>query len=131
MIGSTPFFIEKLASFELSFKKLVKTYKSQSEKEKFANKISDIFRELICNPKHPKSLLEPIPKKYSVQSGWEFRKLRFSYGQGGSGLIRLMYLFNEENRVIKVFFIYSHEDIKTRPCDKTIRNLINEALKED
>ncbi|MGD1715965.1 hypothetical protein [Hydrocoleum sp. CS-953] len=61
MTGSTPFLIEKTTNFERSFKKLVNTYKSQSQKQEFIQIISQYLDELIIHPYPTQAKVEPLP----------------------------------------------------------------------
>lgn len=61
MSGLSPFSLEKSEPFERSFKKLVKSYKSQSQQQDFRELISQSLKRLIINPYPPKARPEPLP----------------------------------------------------------------------
>lgn len=128
MTGLVPFSLEKEENFLRTLGKIVKSYKSQSEKQKFIEFISQWIEEIIRDPQLPKSRNEPLPKNCPIQEGWQFRKLSLIYGLGASGQIRLMYLFNDEQKIIKVLWIYSHKDFEKRPPDNDIKDIIQNAL---
>lgn len=95
MSGSLPFLIEKTEQFEKSFKKLVKSYKSQSQKEKFVRFISNFLDEITNNPYPNKSRSEPLPNGVKSPQEWVLYKLRIMFAKGASGQIRIIYLVNE------------------------------------
>ncbi|MDJ0600994.1 MAG: hypothetical protein QNJ37_19380 [Crocosphaera sp.] len=50
MSGLIPFSLEKSEQFERSFKKLIKFYKSASQKQEFKQLIAQYLKQLIINP---------------------------------------------------------------------------------
>ena len=118
-------------NFQDSFRKLLKTYKSESQQQKFIQFISDKLKELLTNPYPPDSRYEPLPKKVIIPNKWTFYKLAFKYEKGASGQIRIMYLVNEKDLIIKPIWIYTHEQFSKRPPDKDIKNVINESLENE
>jgi len=122
--------LEKSPNFQRSLKKLVKSYKSLIQKQEFISCIGDYLEQLILNPYLPQSRDEPLPNGIKIPQGWTFHKLVFSIAKGASGQIRLMYLVNESERIIKPLWIYNHEQFKKRPSDKIIGNVIKEVLEE-
>ena len=58
-------------------------------------------------------------------------KLRFRIGKGASGQIRLLYVVNEKAKIIKLLWIYSHEEFPKRPADSDLRTVLRLALEED
>jgi mRNA-degrading endonuclease RelE of RelBE toxin-antitoxin system len=115
--GLPRFSIEKADSFARSFKKLAKTQGKQ-------------FLELIINPYPLKAREEPLPGRMQLPEGWKFHKLEIWAGKGASGQIRLMYLVNDSESVIKLLWIYSHEQFAKRPADKDLITVIQQALEE-
>jgi len=124
MTGSTPFSLEKSANFERSFKKLVKALKHLD----IVGIVVSCLKDLMVNPYPPKSRDEPLPKRTNLPQGWTFHKLELPVAKGASGQIRLMYLVNEDLRVIKPLWIYNHEQFKKRPSDKDIDDVIQEIF---
>jgi hypothetical protein len=75
--------------------------------------------------------LEPWPKG-SFREGWELWKLEFGMPslKGESGEGRLIYLIDTEGSAVYLLWIYTHSEFKTRPPDKSIRRLAEEARQE-
>ncbi|NEQ72935.1 MAG: type II toxin-antitoxin system RelE/ParE family toxin [Okeania sp. SIO2C9] len=130
MTGSNLFLIKKNTNFENSFKKLVKTYKSKSEKQKFTQDISIYLNKLIIDPYPPQARAEPLPKGLELPDECQFYKLLLTIGKGTSGKIRLMYLVYEMKRVINPLWIYNHQQFEKRPPDRDIKDVIQETFEE-
>ena len=125
MTGSPHYSIEKTESFERSFKKIAKSYR----KEAIELLISG-FKDLAIDPFSTKSRSEPLPSKTQLPESWTFQKLEIRVGKGASGQVRLMYLVNEEAKVIRPLWIYNHGQFAKRPDDSDLRTVISEALEE-
>ncbi|MGB3760253.1 MAG: hypothetical protein WBA07_28395 [Rivularia sp. (in: cyanobacteria)] len=123
MTGLTPFSIEKTGNFKRSFKKLAKLYGND-----FIEIIAEILENLIEDQYPIKSRQEPLPGKIKLPEGWTFHKLEFQFGKGASGQIRLMYLVNDVDYIIKPVWIYSHEQFAKRPGDKELKSVIKDIL---
>jgi mRNA-degrading endonuclease RelE of RelBE toxin-antitoxin system len=123
--GLPRFSIEKADSFARSFKKLAKTQGKQ-----FLELVANALEELIINPYPLKAREEPLPGRMQLPEGWKFHKLEIWAGKGASGQIRLMYLVNDSESVIKLLWIYSHEQFAKRPADKDLITVIQQALEE-
>ncbi len=130
MTGSTPYLIEKNDIFNRSFKKLSKSYKSNSQKDQFLKITGGYLEGLTDNPYLVKTRSEPVPTGFKIQEGWTFHKLVFRVGKGASGQIRLMYLVHEQTRIIRPVWIYNHEQFKKRPPDKDLKNVMTEILND-
>ncbi|NET43799.1 hypothetical protein [Okeania sp. SIO2B3] len=128
MTGSTLFSIEKTTNFKQTFKKLVKTYKSKSQKEEFIQVITKCLEELIINPYLPQARPEALPNGQKLPNECQFYKLALTIAKGASGKIRLMYLVYEKKRVINPFWIYSHQQFEKRPPDRVLKDVIQETL---
>jgi len=63
-----------------------------------------------------------------LPEGWTFHKLELKFGEGASGKIRLMYLVNTNDCIIKLVWIYSHEKFAKPPPDKDLKSNIQEIL---
>ena len=113
MTGSNPFLIKKTGNFKRTLKKLVKAYGDD-----FIDIVAEILEGLIEEQYPINSRQEPLPKKLQLPEGSTFYKLEFKYGKGASGQIRLMYLVNDIDCVIKLIWIYNHEQFVKRPGDK-------------
>ena len=122
MTGSDPFLIESNDIFEDYLQKLLKSNKSF--KNQIVETVGDYLEKLITDPYLSKSHLEPVPKSYEIREGWTFRKLAFTIGKGASGQIRLMYLVNEQERIIRPLWVYNHEQFEKRPPDKELKNVL-------
>ncbi|KAF3885117.1 MULTISPECIES: hypothetical protein [Nostocales] len=123
MTGSTHFLIEESENFKRSFKKLAKVLGTN-----FIERIGDVLEGLIEDQYPINSRQEPLPSKIQLPEGWTFHKLELKVSKGASGQIRLMYLINANNCVIKLVWIYSHEQFSKRPGDKDIKSVIREIL---
>jgi mRNA-degrading endonuclease YafQ of YafQ-DinJ toxin-antitoxin module len=123
MTGSTPFLIESSDNFERSFKKLVKTHGKGLVKV-----VADNLEVLTENPYPNNSRQEPLPGKIRLPQYLTFHKLEFRISKGASGQIRLMYLIDISDRIIKPVWIYSHEQFAKRPADKDLQTVIKEIL---
>lgn len=125
MTGLPPYSIERNDAFERSFKKLAKFYRKEA-----IEILISAFDELATDPFPAKSRDEPLPSKAVVPEPWTFHKLEIWVSKGASGQVRLMYLVNEEARMIRPLWIYNHEQFAKRPDDRDIRAVIDEALDE-
>lgn len=123
MTGSTPFSIEASDHFERSFKKLAKTHGKGLVKI-----VTEVLENLTDNPYPNNSRQEPLPGKIRLPQELTFHKLELRIAKGASGQIRLMYLVNNSDRVIKLVWIYSHEQFAKRPADRDLQIVIKEIL---
>lgn len=123
MAGSTPFSIEESDNFKRSFKKLAKIHGAS-----FVELIAEVLEALIEDRFPINSRREPISRKIQLPEGWTFHKLELRIARGASGQIRLMYLVNTTDCVIKLVWIYSHEQFAKRPADKDLKSVIQEIL---
>jgi hypothetical protein len=121
--GSTPFSIEDSENFNRSFKKLAKVHGAD-----FVEIVGGILEDLTEDQYPINSWQEPLPGKIHLPEGWTFHKLEFKVSKGASGQIRLMYLVNATVCVIKLVWIYSHEQFAKRPADKELKSVIKEIL---
>jgi mRNA-degrading endonuclease YafQ of YafQ-DinJ toxin-antitoxin module len=121
--GSTPFSIEASDNFKRSFKKLAKV-----QGTRFVELVGEILEDLTEDQYPINSRNEPLPGKIQLTEGWTFHKLEFRISKGASGQIRLMYLVNTTACVIRLVWIYSHEQFAKRPADKDLKSVINEIL---
>jgi mRNA-degrading endonuclease RelE of RelBE toxin-antitoxin system len=117
--------------FQRTIKNLKKSYKSERSQSAFVDCISSIITTLSKNPRSDElnTFQEPLPKGIQL-AAWEFRKLIFSMPdyQGAKGQGRLMYLVNDSDLLIKLVWIYTHEEFQKRPPDKELKPLISDAL---
>lgn len=123
MTGLTPFLIETSDNFERSFKKLTKTHGKGLVKI-----ITEVLENLTENPYPNNSRQEPLPGKIRLPQELTFHKLELKITKGASGQIRLMYLVNNSDRIIKLIWIYSHEQFAKRPADRDLQTVIKEIL---
>ena len=131
MTGSTLFLLEKTDNFERSFRKLAKSYKSKLQQQEFVEVVSNYLEQLIIDPYPPQSRDEPLSGGMKIPELWTFHKLAFTTSKGASGKVRLIYLVNDSERVIKPLWIYNHEQFKKRPPDKDIKDVLKEAFEEN
>ncbi|MFN6497826.1 MAG: hypothetical protein RMX65_012565 [Nostoc sp. DedQUE01] len=123
MTGSTPFSIEESDNFKRSFKKLAKVLGSN-----FVELLTEVLEALIDDQYPINSRNEPLPAKIQLPEGWTFHKLELKAGKGASGQVRLMYLVNTPNCLIKLVWIYNHEQFAKRPADRDLKSIIKEIL---
>lgn len=123
MTGSTPFSIELSENFRRSFRKLEKAYGAD-----FVELVAKALEDLIKDQYPRNSRSEPLPGKIQLPEGWTFHKLELRVSKGASGQIRLMYLVSTTVCVIKLVWIYSHEQFAKRPADKDMKSVIQEIL---
>jgi mRNA-degrading endonuclease YafQ of YafQ-DinJ toxin-antitoxin module len=123
MSGSTPFSIEASDNFKRSFKKLAKIHGAS-----FVEMISKVLEELIDDQYPNNSRNEPLPAKIKLPEEWTFHKIDFRIAKGASGQIRLMYLVNATTCIIKLVWIYSHEQFSKRPADADLKSVLREIL---
>jgi mRNA-degrading endonuclease YafQ of YafQ-DinJ toxin-antitoxin module len=129
--GSILFLLEKTDNFERSFKKLVKSYKSKLQQQEFVGIVSNYLEQLIVDPYPAQARDEPLSGGIKIPDFWTFHKLAFITSKGASGQIRLMYLVNESEKIVKILWIYNHEQFRKRPPDKDIKDVLKEAFEED
>ncbi|MEH2317821.1 hypothetical protein [Nostoc sp.] len=123
MTGSTPFSIEKSNHFNRSFKKLAKAYRSD-----FVERVAEVLEDLIEDQYPINCRNEPLPGKIELPQGWSFHKLDLKVSKGASGQIRLMYLVNTTDCLIKLVWIYSHEQFAKRPTEVDLKSVLKEIL---
>ncbi|MEH2423994.1 MAG: hypothetical protein V7K48_24735 [Nostoc sp.] len=71
--------------------------------------VTEVLEDLIEDQYPINSRNEPLPIKIELAEGWSFHELEFKVSKGASGQLRLMYLVNTTDCVIKLVWIYSHE----------------------
>ncbi len=123
MTGLTPFSIEKSDNFQRSVKKLFKTHGKG-----LVEIVAETLENLTENPYPKNSRQEPLPGKIRLSQNSTFHKLELRISKGASGQIRLMYLVDTSDRVIKLVWIYSHEQFAKRPADRDLQTVIKEIL---
>jgi len=115
--------IEESDNFKRSFKKLAKALGSD-----FVELLSEVLENLIDDQYPINSRNEPLPAKIQLPEGWTFHKLELKAGKGASGQVRLMYLVNTVDSVIKLVWIYNHEQFTKRPAEKDLKSVIKEIM---
>jgi hypothetical protein len=130
--GWLMFRVQPLAKFERSAKVLKKSFKSKRQQQQFVDAVTGLIRALVQEPRHPDSRLEPIPKGVAVPDEWEFRKLVFEVPgtAGAAGEGRLVYLVSDRDGLIKLLWLYTHEEFKGRPPDKELKQVLQEGLED-
>lgn len=129
--GSPVFRVIASHKFTRTVKNLKKGYKSKRSEQEFVDCIAGIVEFLTQDPRPDSSRLEPLPKGVDILN-WEFRKLMFALPErsGASGEGRLMYLVNYGECLIKLVWIYTHEEFKGRPPEKDLKQMLQELLEE-
>ena len=69
-----------------------------------------------------------MPNGVKLPQEWGLYKLRIMFAKGSSGQIRIIYLVNEEDRIIKPLWIYNHKQFAKRPPDQDIKNVIKQLF---
>lgn len=123
MTGLTPFSIEYSDNFKRSFKKLAKALGTN-----FIERLTEVIENLTDDPYPINSRQEPLPGKINLLPEWKFHKLELKISKGASGQVRLMYLVNATDFVIRLVWIYNHEQFAKRPPDKELKSIIQEIL---
>ncbi|MEM9121024.1 MAG: type II toxin-antitoxin system RelE/ParE family toxin [Cyanobacteria bacterium P01_F01_bin.56] len=128
--GSPRYRVIPSDKFARALKTLKKSYKSKREAQAFADAIGDIVDNLIDQPRPDSSRLEPWPANLASPNDWEFRKLVFPIParKGASGEGRLMYLVNDQRLLVRLVWLYTHEEFKKRPPEKDLKTLMRELL---
>lgn len=129
--GSPVFKIIAADKFTRTAKSLKKGYKSKRSEQEFVNCVAGIVESLTKDARPDSSRLEPVPKGVNILD-WEFRKLMFTLPErsGASREGRLMYMVNYNECLIKLVWIYTHEEFKGRPPEKDLKQLLQELLGE-
>ena len=55
-------------------------------------------------------------------------KLRIMFAKGASGQIRIIYLVNERDKIIKPLWIYNHKQFSKRPPEQDIKTVIKQLF---
>ena len=115
--------------FERSVKALKKDYKSSRDADAFLGVVTNIVHGLTLHPRPEDSRLESWPANLR-SNDWEFRKLVFTLPgrRGASGQGRLMYLLSDTLKLIKLVWIYTHEEFQKRPPDRDLKGIMQELL---
>ncbi|MGB3297889.1 MAG: type II toxin-antitoxin system RelE/ParE family toxin [Phormidesmis sp.] len=129
--GSPNYEVSLSPKFARAIKVLKKKYKSKREAKAFVEAISDIVEELAQFPEPKESRQEPWPSNLNYAE-WNLRKLTFPLpGRSGAvGQGRLIYLVNDQLRIIHLLWPYTHEEFDKRPPDKDLKSLIQEFIDE-
>ncbi len=135
MTNSGSFRTKRLENFDRTYKALIKSHyrKNRQAREDFEKLIARYISLLRSDPRPPPPFggMEPWPSS-SYREGWELRKLHFGLpgysGQAGDG--RLIYMIDLEGSAVYFIWIYTHAEFPTRPPDKPLRLLADEAFEE-
>ncbi|WP_375469432.1 hypothetical protein [uncultured Nostoc sp.] len=90
----------------------------------FLKCVTEVLEDLIEDQYPINSRNEPLPRKIELAEGWSFHNLKLKVSKGASGQIRLMYLVNTTNCVIKLVWIYSHEQFDKRPTKVDLKKIL-------
>jgi hypothetical protein len=66
-----------------------------------------------------------------LPEGWTFHKLEIWVAKGASGQVRLMYLVNEDAQVLKLLWIYNHEQFTKRPEERDLSDVIDRVFNSE
>jgi hypothetical protein len=102
--------------------------KGDRQKQEMIEAISELVNHLSSNPYLSEANPEPLPKGLTVSDDWKFYKLRFRMPNlaGASGQGRLMYLVSENQKIIKLAWIYTHAEYEKRPNEQELRDVLRE-----
>lgn len=130
-------------NFEKSLDKVRKSYYKKNQKEfekllEILEGIYDIFSSIPRNkPPLARQMESSISKleaegwpKKSVRDGCEFWKLYFRLPglSGAAQQGRIMYIINEKDKEVGIFWIYNHSQYEKRPPDAEISRVLNDVL---
>jgi hypothetical protein len=117
---------EATDKFQRQYKALKKSYKSGREGDDLVSAITGLVDTLAVDPECNGTYLEPWPAR-SAKEGWEFRKYYFKvpHRQGASGEGRLMYFVNEDQKLIILALLYTHDQYEGRPPNSEINAIID------
>ncbi len=106
--------------------------KGDRQKQEMIEAISELVNRLSSSPFLSDANPEPLPKGLAVSDDWKFYKLRFRIPNlaGASARGRLMYLVSENQKIIKLAWIYTHAEYAKRPEDSDLKDLLRELLDE-
>jgi mRNA-degrading endonuclease YafQ of YafQ-DinJ toxin-antitoxin module len=127
--GLLPFQIEISSKFQRSYKLLLKRHcKGDRQKQEMIEAIAELVNRLSSNSYLSDANPEPLPKGLAVSDDWKFYKLKFRMPNlaGASGQGRLMYLVSENQKIIKLAWIYTHAEYEKRPEDRDLKDLLRE-----
>ena len=107
---------------------LKRHYKGERQKEAFINAIGELVNRLASDPYLPEANPEPLPRGLVIFDDWKFYKFKFRMPSlaGASGQGRLMYLVSQNQKMIKLVWIYTHAEYEKRPEEKELRVLLRE-----
>jgi Txe/YoeB family toxin of Txe-Axe toxin-antitoxin module len=127
--GLFPFQIEISSKFQRSYKLLLKRHcKGDRQKQEMIESIAELVNRLSSNPYFADANAEPLPKGLTVSDDWKFYKLRFRMSNlaGASGQGRSMYLVSENQKIIKLAWIYTHAEYEKRPNEQELKDVLRE-----
>lgn len=119
MTGSRVYRVRPSPTFESSLKAVIKKHckKNPAAREEIEQIVTDLLKALVVIPKQIENASpEPFPKGHALP-GWDFFKLRIYLSKlnGAAGLLRTMWLLNEETLTVVPFYIYTHAQFQGRP----------------
>lgn len=126
MSGCETYQIVRLKRFESSFKKLIKSHyrKNERARDSFLELVEDFIEQLRKNPSSNSfSEDEGFPKGCYDQK-FKFRKIKFKTPEldGAAGCGRLMYVFHEQQGIVYLVWIYTHEEFRKRPPEDDLKS---------
>lgn len=135
MSNSGGYQTRRLENFSRSYKAVIKAHyrKDPKARENFEKRLARYLAALRLDPRPspPFGHTEPWPKG-SHREGWELWKLEFDM-PGLRGLAkhgRLIYMVDREGSTVYLLWVYTHVEFPGRPPDKSLRQLVREALEE-
>ncbi len=135
MTGSDVYQTKPLSNFEASYKKLVKKHyrKNRQARKEFVELVEQFLGLMRSDPKPPGDIGHPEPwPRGTAQEGFELWKIHFGMPsiRGAAGEGRLVYLIDEEERVVYPLWIYTHDEFDKRPPDREMGRLLRGILRE-
>ena len=135
MTGSGVYQTRPLSNFGTSLNKLVKKHyrKNHQARQEFEDLIEGFLKQMRSSPRPPDTVghREPWPRG-TAQEGFELWKIHFAMPgiQGAAGEGRLVYLISEEDQMVHLVWIYTHDEFDKRPPEKEMGRLLKSVMRE-
>ena len=122
--------INHLKEAQRDLKRIIKVFKSKTQKEDYYNFYESLLKPLAESGIHPLAIREPIPGGVSLPDGVELLKLRINVPglTGAFSKLRVLFLRFLERKEIRIVAIYTHKDYEKRPPEDFIANLIKKSM---
>lgn len=126
------FGIKYSIKFESTYKRILRAhYRHRPDDAEAFEELFDTLEEVLAvDPYPPVSVGVPWPGKFG-RSDWDLCKCKFQMpGLGGaSGEGRLLYLVDQQAKVVCLLWVYTHEEHRIQPPTKELRQVVREAAR--